>query len=241
MTEDVQPNPYAPTQSVTADVKPPDNTPEPPKWYIDDNTPGVGQRPDWLPEKYQKVSDLGKAYTEAQKKLGSFTGAPEKYDLSVLELDENQLLVKEMTSVAKELNMSQDGFNKFLGRIASATATEDEMHLDQQVKALGKDGERMLVEYKNWSKDYLKPEVREVVSEWIKTADDLKAFNHLMAHTHMSAVPTNNTMALANKFEGVSELKAELTKNINRYKTDKSYQKDWSARMKRAFERNPNS
>lgn len=242
MTEEEKSGQYAPQKSVTADSKvSSEQQPPIPDWFLDDNTPGVGQRPDWLPSQFKKVSDVGKSYVELQKKLGSFTGAPEKYDLSQLELDESQLLVKEMVSVAKELNMSQEGLNKFIGRIASATATQDEMYLDEQVKSLGKDGERMLVEYKNWTRDYLKPEVREVVSEWIKTADDLKAFNHLMAHTHMSAVPTTQSMAYANRFEGVKELRNELAKNIDRFKTDRAYQQDWSARMRRAHERNPES
>lgn len=61
-----------------------------PSWYIDESTPGLGERPDWMPRKYKTAADVGKAYTELEKKLGAFVGAPEKYDLSTLEIDEEQ-------------------------------------------------------------------------------------------------------------------------------------------------------
>lgn len=236
---------YAPQVSHTVQLNenPAKESPRPntPQWYLDENTPGNGERPQWLPSQFNKASDVGKSYVELQKKLGGFTGAPDKYDLTSLELDESQHLVQEITAVAKELNMSQDGLNKFLGRLASAQEAEKDVHLDEQIKKLGPDGDRMLVEYKNWTKDYLKPEVREVVNEWIKTAEDLRAFNHLMAHTHMSAVPTSQTMNIANKFESVKELRNELTKNFARFQSDKTYQKDWSSRMARAVERDGHS
>lgn len=232
---------YLPTESMTAQQAPANTLPIEPEWYLDDNTPGQGSRPEWMPTKYKRASDVGKAYSELEKKLGSFTGAPESYDLSGLELDSEQHTVKELTAVAKELNMSQEGLQKFLGRLTSAQETESAVHMEEQVKALGPDGERMLVEYKNWSKDYLKPEEREVVTEWVKTADDLKVFNRMMAHTHMSAVPTTATMNMANNFETVKELRAELVKNVERFDRDKNYQKDWSARMAKAHLRNPES
>lgn len=238
-------NQYAPQPSHTVAHEPSNESappvPEGPAWYVDDNTPGNGIRPDWMPAQFKKASDLGKSYSELQKKLGAFTGAPDNYDLSGLELDEDQHLLKQLTMTAKEMNMSQEGLNKLLGTFAAAQETEANLHLDEQVKALGKDGERMLVEYKNWSNDYLKAEEREVVKEWVRTADDLKVFNRMMSHTHMSQVPTSQTMATANHFESVTELKGELTKNIDRFKVDNAYRKDWQLRMGRAVERNPNS
>lgn len=220
-----------------ASTAPQESAQNEPAWYLDDNTPGQGARPDWLPSKYKKVSDLGKSYTEIEKKLGAFTGAPESYDLSSLELDGDQHLVKEITEVAKDLNMSQEGLNKFLGRIASAQETESQMHLDEQVKKLGKDGERMLNEYNNWVKDHFNAEEQEVAKEWVRSAEDLQVFNKMMAHTHMSKVPTAQTMNMANSFESVQDLRGELTKNIDRFNKDTAYRKDWQSRMERAVTR----
>ena len=210
-----------------------------PAWYLDDNTPGAGARPDWLPTKYKKASDVAKAYSELEKRLGAFTGAPDNYDLSSLELDQEQFVVKELTRVGKELNMSQDGLQKILGTLASAYETESEMHLTEQVKKLGQDGERRLTAFKNWTNDYLKPEEREIVSEWVKTAEDLQTIERIMAHTTMTDVPTTQSMNMANNFETVSELKAEMVTNISRFDSDAAYRKDWQKRMEAAHRRNP--
>lgn len=226
------------TTSATPDSASQEQTPSnEPSWFLDDSTPGQGPRPDWLPSKYKKVSDLAKSYSEAEKRLGGFTGAPEAYDLASLELDGEQHLVKELTAVAKELNMSQEGLNKFLGRFTSAHETESQMHLDEQVKKLGKDGERMLTEFNNWSKDHLQAEEQEVIKDWVRSAEDLQVFNKLMAHTHMSKVPTGQTMSMANHFESVQELRNEMVKNIERYNKDAAYRKDYSSRLERAVSR----
>lgn len=225
--------------SSVADSQSNGNTTEAPQWFIDEKTAGVGARPEWMPAKYQRLSDVEKARSELEKKLGSFTGAPDKYDIAGLELDENSHTLQQLSEVAKEMNMSQEGFAKLLGRFKSASEIEQQMEIEQQVKKLGPDAERQLTEFKNWTKDYLKPEEREVVADWVKTADDLKVFNRMMAHTHMTQVPTMNSMHIANNFESVKDLKAELTKNVDKFGKDASYRKDWSSRMARAVERNP--
>ncbi len=221
-----------PVSSPTADA---------PQWFIDEKTPGAGMRPEWMPAKYQRLSDVEKARAELEKKLGGFTGAPESYDVASLELDDKDPTIQALMDVGKKYNMNQDAFAEMVGRLSSVQETQEQMHIEDQVKQLGPDGQRQLTEFKNWTKDYLKAEEQEVVTQWVKTADDLKAFNRIMAHTHMSQVPTTATMNMANNFEGVQDLRAELTKNIAKFNSDKAYAKDWSNRMSRAVTRNPNS
>lgn len=227
-----------PTATDAATTNPADNQPS---WFIDEKTPGTGARPEWLPAKYQRLSDVEKARAELEKKLGGFTGAPENYDVTSLELDSNDPTIQALMDVGKKYNMNQDAFAELIGRLSSVQETQEQMHIEEQVKQLGPDGERQLIEFKNWTKDYLKPEEQEVVKDWVKTAEDLKAFNRIMAHTHMTQVPTTHTMHMANSFEGVQDLRAELTKNLKRFNEDKAYARDWSARMARAVTRNPES
>jgi hypothetical protein len=218
----------APTES-----SPPSNEPE---WWIDDKTPGQGTRPDWMPQNYKKLSDIAKSHSELEKKLGGFTGAPEEYNLSDLEIDESELVVQELKAVGKELNMNQDGLKKILGRLYTAVETESEANLEDQVKALGKDGERLLTQYKNLSSEYA-PEKAEVIKSWIRTADDLKMINELLSGTTRTAVPTSQSVALANNHESVADLRAELTNNIKKFEDDRNYQKNWSKRMEQAVAR----
>lgn len=223
--------------AVTQSVETPAPVQTGPEWFIDEQTPGQGSRPTWLPTKYKSAADLGKGYDELQTKLGAFTGAPDEYSLGNLEIDESQLVVQEIKAVAKELHMSQDGLQKFLGRIHAATETESEANLNDQVKKLGKDGERMLKEYNTWTKDYFKPEEVEVVKNWIKSSDDLVTFNRMMSNSNMSAVPTGGSMSLANNHESVVDLRAELVTNIKKFDSDKSYSSNWSKRMGAAVAR----
>lgn len=219
---------------MTEETKPTENQPT---WFLDDNTPGQGERPEWLPQKYNKVADVARAYGELEKKLGSFTGAPDDYDIKSLELDDDDFTLKEIKSVAKELNMSQEGFNKLVGRIKSASETQDRLEFEEELKKLGPDAERQLTQYKNALKDHFKPEDQEIVSSWIKNAGDLQTFNRIMAHTHMSSVPTMQTVHMANSFENVQDLKRELAKNIERYESDKAYREDYTQRLSRAVAR----
>ena len=208
-----------------------------PSWFIDDKTPGIGERPSWMPAKYKSMADLGKSYTELEKKLGAFTGAPESYNFEDVGLDDSQLIVQEIAAVGKELNMSQDGINKLLGRIIQAESTESTMHLEAEAKKLGDDGERMLNEFNNWTKDYFKPEQAEVIKGWVRNADDLKVFNNLMAHSNKSAVPTSNDFIRHNNHENVASLRAEMTENISKFDTDPAYRKNWNSRLAGALER----
>lgn len=212
-----------------------------PAWKIDANTPGNGDRPSWLPPKYGSAEDLGKGYAELEKKLGTFTGAPEKYDLSALKVDESQLLIQEMVAVGKELNMSQDGLAKFIGRIANASETMDESYLQDEVKKLGKEAETELLQFQNFVADRVGENEKAVIGDWIKTADDLKVFNKLVATSSYSAVPGNSAMHLANAHETVQSLRQEMVENIDKYNGDSKYRANYSKRLMQAVAREKQS
>ena len=53
--------------------------PSQPSWFLDEGIPGIGERPQWLNEKFKTAADLAKSYNELEKK---FSQAPEEYDLS---------------------------------------------------------------------------------------------------------------------------------------------------------------
>ena len=79
------------------------------KWYIDNDTPGEGERPEWLPEKFKTVRDAVESHGELEKKLGS---APSEYDFGDFKdvFDKDHDAFKSLTSFAKEKRVSQDVF-----------------------------------------------------------------------------------------------------------------------------------
>lgn len=235
----------APEVSVTAmapentsvEAPPPHETKQEPEWYMDENTPGVGPRPPWLPPNYKRVSDVVKSNVELEKKLGGFKGAPEEYKLNDLEIDENELVVTEMKRVAKKYNMSEDALRDFIGTINTAADTQATMGLDEEIKKLGPDGERQLKEYENWTTNYMAPEEREIAKEMVQRAEHLQFFNKMMAGSNRTAVPTSHSMALANRHETVAELRKEMVENIKKYETDRAYNKNFSQRLAAAVAR----
>ena len=53
------------------------------EWSYADGVPGNGDAPEYFKsDKYKTLADQAKAYTDLEKKFGSFTGAPEEYALN---------------------------------------------------------------------------------------------------------------------------------------------------------------
>ena len=96
----------------------------PTDWFWAEGVKGEGARPDYLPEKFTTVADAAKARAELEKKLGAFTRAPEAYAVEHLGLDPEQHTLKELIGLSKELNMSQDGFDKLISKLMGAQEAE---------------------------------------------------------------------------------------------------------------------
>lgn len=107
-------------------VTPPESNPE---WFYADGTPGKGKMPDWFKaDKYKTVDKQAEAYAHLEKRLGSFTGAPEgEYVFKApeglnVDLDNEHPLLKEMQKWGKEHQLSSDGYNQILGMLAQYEA-----------------------------------------------------------------------------------------------------------------------
>lgn len=207
------------------------------QWFWAEGVPGEGPKPDFLPEKFNNVAEAAKARNELEKKLGSFTGAPDEYKLDHLGLDPDQHMLKEITDVAKDMNMSQEGLDKFVGRLLTAQQAESEKSLEDEVNALGKEGPQLMRQFKYFQENNLKAEESEVVKNWIQSADDLKVFNSLVQGIYNKPIPTENSTHLNNHHESVDSLQQEMAKNKQRFDTDATYRKDWHQRLEYALAR----
>src|SRR6185437_5786159 len=91
-------------------------------WLYADGVPGSGEKPDFFKsDKYTSVAEQARAYTELEKKFGGFSGAPEKYELTLeediknsIELNAEDPLLKTFSDIAKSANMTQDTYNKIM-------------------------------------------------------------------------------------------------------------------------------
>lgn len=199
-------------------------------WYWDDGRAGDGAKPEWLLDKYGgNVAKQAKAYVDLQSRFGAFTGAPDEYDLSKFDLDDNATFA-EIRSVAKELNMSQEGLEKFVSRLMIAQEAESQVSFESEVAKLGRDGERLLKQYKNWTDNYLAPEQKEHVAKWVKTAEDLKIINDIVSKGNFVPMPINN-LGHSYTNDTKESIYSEIAQNKARYDKDEAYRKTISARL----------
>jgi hypothetical protein len=99
---------------------------EAPSWYIDENTPAEGSRPEWLPEKYKTIKDAVIGGVNAVKMYSEALGAPEQYKLENPELKESPVL-DVFSKVAKKTNLSNKLYNELVN-----TFVEEEKQLVEQ-------------------------------------------------------------------------------------------------------------
>lgn len=99
---------------------------EAPSWYIDENTPAEGLRPEWLPEKYKTIKDAVIGGVNAVKMYSEALGAPEQYKLENPELKESPVL-DVFSKVAKKTNLSNKLYNELVN-----TFVEEEKQLVEQ-------------------------------------------------------------------------------------------------------------
>lgn len=150
--------------------------------------------------------EQAKAYGELQKRFGSFTGAPEEYEVALSEelgekFDVADLaddpIYSDYKDIAKEMGLNQDGFNKLAelyvrGQMADIEAADAVR--EQEMKALGNNAERRLGNIQDWAKANLDADGQEGLANALTTAGAVQAVEKLIAKTR-NAPQTQETAA----------------------------------------------
>lgn len=142
-------------------------------WNLTDTIPGVGEKPGWFKsDKYKNVTAQAEAYTELEKRFGGFTGAPKDgYVIPKVEVDGKPVfqltygdekinvlpdhpILQEFNKTAAEMQLSQEGYNKFLGLMAHYVASL-EPDMAEQRAALGPNADARVTAVANWAKNNL--------------------------------------------------------------------------------------
>ena len=164
------------------------------QWFWEDGRPGEGEKPEWLNEKYKSASEQAKAYNELTKKFGGFTGAPEKYDLEIPELEnvkfsEDDPMLKEFTEFAREKNMSQETFTGILGKYANVvmgTIPDPKAEMEK----LGLNAKEEISKLATVAGNNLSPEEFLNFKKLMNTADNVRMFNKLLAKQSAPEIST---------------------------------------------------
>lgn len=212
---------------------PPENAPS---WWWDANTPGVGDRPDFLPEKYKTVADVAKAQRELEKRLGQ---APEKYDFSKGQgwIEEDYEPFQEMAEYAKSRHVPQDVMDKMLETVG-LYLDEFKTDIGEEKAKLGEKATERLQVLNNWAKSNLSEKAFQVLSSTMRTAEAIEALeeirNKMLGEKTMipggneSSTPTGMTR---------EEYSSELQSNYEKYKNDENYRKEMMKKLEKIVER----
>lgn len=200
-------------------------------WLIDDNIPGTGNRPDWLPEKFKSVAELAKSYGDIEKLNSKTYGAPEQYQLAeqfkdVVSEDGYGLLTK----VAKELNFSQATFDGIVNSVITAEKAKAEQIAQAQQQALNEMrtaiGNERLTSVSNFINSVgLGDKQLQAIKSAVSSVEAFEAMEALMKKvttaTNQSQPPANtgNNMSLSDVNSKINDIlrNPEYKRNPSKY------------------------
>jgi len=203
-------------------------TPTEHKWFIDEGTPGVGDRPAWLPEKYKTAADMAKHTLELEKRLGT---VPNEYDFSKSKyLDPDYVPFQELKQVAKDKRVPQEVMDKMLesfDKYMDEFSTDE----DEEIRKLGDNAAERLVTLDNWAKANMSADSYKALASNMRNADAIKALEELRGKfmSNTPQIPGNNGTVTTSA--SVADIKLEMINNFEKYKTDEVYRKDLQNRL----------
>ncbi len=185
-----------------------------------------------------------KSYAELNTKFGSFTGAPEgDYEVAIseelaaegIELDSDNELLKGVSELAKELNMSQEGFNKLVdlylkNDLATMQAIDDRR--GQEIQALGSNaGQRINAINAYISKNFDASTV-EAIQMMATSSESIKALEALIQRGQSAPIAPEAPAAPSVSESDVKAMQFELDANGNRrINTDPAFKKQYLEKM----------
>jgi len=204
-----------------------------PNWWIDEGIPGTGERPEWLADKFKSVADMSKSYNELERKVGS---APNEYDVSKGEswIEPDYAPIQDMLEYAKSKHVPQDVMDKMFESVGKYL---DEFSIDysQERAKLGDKADERVQLIDNWAKANFSAETYEALSNNLRTADAIKAIEEVRNKmiSNNTTIPNSNSDLNASA-PSLQDIQSEMTKNLDKYKTDPGYRREMMAKMEMA-------
>lgn len=211
-------------------------------WYFADGLPGTGEKPEYLLPKFKTVADQAKSYIEAEKRLGGFKGAPEAYELALPEeisekvsINAEDPLFQSFAATAKELNMSQDGFNKIVGVYAEKMAEQQKVNLEKELSELGEDAPQRIKTLTQWAMNNFDKSEFQTIAQIATSASAIKLLEKMRSKMTSTRIPENvDKENIAVPYE---VRKSQLQQMVSdpRYKNDPGYRQQVDAEYERFY------
>ncbi len=182
-------------------------TETPTAWAYAEDVPGEGDAPDWFKSgKYKTVQAQAEAYNALESKFGSFTGAPEAYELNASdELTEAGVtfadddgMVGEFKTLATDMGINQEGFDKMLnlyGMVQLAEATADQESRKVEMDSLGTTAQTRIDNISNWGKANMSAEQYQTFEGMFNTAGSIAVMERMIARTAAPSIAPAQVVA----------------------------------------------
>lgn len=201
-----------------------------PTWWMDSDTPGVGDRPEFLPEKFKSVADMGKSYSELEKRLGN---APKEYDFSKGEswADPEHEAFKELADFAKTKNVPQEVMDKVMTSVG-AYFDGFKPNMDNEREKLGENANEKLETLNNWAKANLSEDAYYALTGSLKTAEAVQAMEEVrqLMLDNNTTIPGSGDASTTTTLTR-EEVDSELQLNFQKYKEDPTYRAEIKAKF----------
>ena len=168
-----------------------------PSWYIDENVPGVGDRPTWLNEKFKSAADLAKSYEALEKKFGT---PPDEYDLTKSKfIDPAYAPFQEFAALAKEKRVPKEVMDKMVDTL-NKYMDEFSTNPQEELTKLGENAIERIKLLDNWAKTNLSESSYQALTTNLRNADAIKALEELRGKmmSNTVVIPPGNDAANLN-------------------------------------------
>lgn len=205
-------------------------------------------KPEWADDRFWdgekgelRVEDIHKSWSHANEKLSGKKQAPEAYELgfsddfdaSMLEgLDSENALISSMMDIAKESDMSQEGFNNLLNTIVGSEIEElkaVEENRTQEMALLGDNGKQRVKDITLWLDATLGKEESDALKSLMNTAKSVEALEAIKSAAKGPSLKVDEDLT-----DGDTQSHDELRKrqfakddNGNRLMQNPNYAKQW--------------
>ena len=192
------------------------------------------------------MADQAKAYSEAAKLLGGFTGSPEgDYTFSVPdgvegEFDKDSPLLKSFAHLAKEMNMNQESFTKIIHTYIKGELDGDDYSRGKELSAIDSDPAKRntrVSAVSDWGQANLNDEQYQHLRTLCDTAENFKLLESLIALTKTPKIPSGDGIATGDGIPSEAELKDRVADP--KYQTDPAFRKETEIMFQKKYGTQP--
>jgi|TARA_R110000737_G_scaffold36144_4_gene55460 hypothetical protein len=159
------------------------------EYYLSDGIKGVGEKPEWLHERYKSVADQAKGYSELEKKFGSFAGSPKDGYETPEGIETDDALYQELEAFATKTNMSADAFGEAWELLATQSSVAEEVSQTQELQKLGPNADKRIKHVETYMKNNLSSEQYETAKEAVNSAETIALVEMLIKAETETALP----------------------------------------------------